>query len=420
MSHSILRRLAIVPTLTAAVAFTGAAYGTESASASSNNVTLTVWTYYTGAQQQAALKAQDALFEASNPNVTVQQVFVPGSELDSKLLAEAAVKSGPDVVLTNVVVDFFELSDAGALYNLTSDWNSYPDRSQFPAASVWTNGKGRIYDLMSYSNLLGLYYNKTILDQYHLTPPKTIAQLVADMKVVKAGGKYTPLAAADSPTVDGAWTWFPLLLQNGETYCNLTVPKVTQAYQTVYDWAQAGYLPKEADTWTQSTSWTEFMTGKFAFGINGNWNLGDAKAATFSWGTTQYPAGPDGYHVFPGGEGLAIGAFTKHEALAWDYLKEAWLSQQGSILDFKYSGQIPIRADVANTPLVKKDTTVAPFVAATRTVSAWPRNPNTSDMQEYVGTELSDVVSGQVTVKSAAAATVSHILGEIKAGGGSC
>jgi multiple sugar transport system substrate-binding protein len=416
--HRVSRRLVVAPSA-ALMALSALAYSPGAAGAASK-VTLTVWNYYTGAEQIAAIKSQDALFEKGNPNVNVEEIFVTFNEMDSRLLASASTHSGPDVVLNNVVVDFPELSDAGVLYNLTKDWDSYPDKSQFPSAGVWTNSKGQIYDVMSYSNLLGLYYNKTILDQYHLTPPATLSQFAADMKVVEAGGKYTPLAAADDPGPDGAWTWFPLLLENGETYCNLTLPKVTQAYQTVYNWAKAGYLPKESATWTQTTSWTEFMSGKYAFGINGNWNLGDAKAATFKWGTTQYPAGPDGSHVFPGGEGLAMGAYTKHAALAWKYIETAWLSEQGGVLDFRYSGQIPIRADVANTSLVKSDSIVAPFVAATKTVSAWPRNPNTSEMQDYVATELSDVVSGQATVQAAAAATVSHIASEIKAGGGGC
>lgn len=411
------RRLVAISSA-AAVALTTVAYGAGEASASST-VTLTVWNYYSGAQQIAALKAQDALFEKSHPNVKVDEVYVSFNEMDSRLLASASTHSGPDVVLNNVVVDFPELSDAGVLYNLTKDWDSYADKSQFPSAGVWKN-KGRIYNVMSYSNLLGLYYNKKILSQYKLTPPKTISQFEHDMKVVEAGGKYTPLAAADDPGPDGAWTWFPLLLENGETYCNLTLPKVTSAYQTVYDWAKAGYLPKEAATWTQTQSWTEFMTGKYAFGINGNWNLGSARTATFPWGTTQYPAGPDGSHVFPGGEGLGIGAYTKHPGLAWQYIESAWLSKPASVIDFKDSGQIPVRANVANTSLVKSNVAAAPFIAATKTVLAWPNNPNTEKMQDYVATELSDVVSGQATVKAAASATVSNIASMIKAGGGSC
>jgi multiple sugar transport system substrate-binding protein len=412
-------RVAAIAAAAATLALAASGCGGSSAAAD-GHITLTVWTYYTGTGQIAALKAQDALFEKAHPNVTVDQVQVQGSELDPKLLAAAATHTGPDVFLDNVVVDFPELTAAGALYNLTKDWDSYPDKSQFPAAGVWRTGNGQIYNVMSYSNLLGLYYNKTILDQYHLTPPTTISQFEADMKVVTKAGKYTALAASDSPDTGGAWTWFPLLLESGVNYCNLTASNAEPMFSTVASWAKAGYLPKEAATWTQTDSWTAFMTGKYAFGINGNWNLGDAKSATFAWGTTQFPAGPDGSHVFPGGEGLGIGAFSKYKQLEWEYLETAWLSSKASVLDFTNSGQVPTRADVADTPTVRTDTAATPFVDATKTVSPWPKTPKTAQMQVMVGTELSDVLSGQATPAQAAATTAAQVKADMKAGGGGC
>lgn len=407
--------------LAAALALAASACGSNGpAAGGSQKITLTVWTYYTGDAQLKALGAQDAIFEKAHPNVTIQTVQIPGTQMDPKLLAGAASRSGPDVVLNNVVVDFPELTSAGVLYPLTKFWDAYAGRSQYPSAGVWTAADGKIYNVMSYSNLLGLYYNKTILDQYHLTPPTTIAQLESDMRVVTKAGKYTALAASADPQPDGAWTWFPILLENGTNYCDLTAGNATPMFQTIAGWTKAGYLPKAAATWSQSDSWTAFMSGKYAFGINGNWNLGAAAQAAFSWGTAQYPAGPDGSHVFPGGEGLGIGAFSKYPQLDWDYLESAWLSQQGSIVDFTDSGQIPTRADVASAPTVSKNVQAAPFIAATKTVSAWPRSSKTAQMQVTVATELSDVVSGQSSASAAAIATATQITADIKSGSGGC
>jgi multiple sugar transport system substrate-binding protein len=366
----------------------GSSGGSKSSSSggSSSHVTLTVWTYYTGADQLNALKLQDQYFEKLHPGVTIKQVQVAGTELDPKLLASAAAKTGPDVFLDNVVVDFPELTAAGALYPLTKFWDAYPGRTQYPAAGIWKGSNNQIYNVMSYSNLLGMYYNKTILNQYHLKVPTTTAQLVSDMAVVTKAGKYGALAASADPQPDGAWTWYPILLDRGVNYCNTTATNMLPMFQTIAAWTKAGYLPKSAATWTQSDSWTQFESGKYAFGINGNWNLGDARASKFAWGTTQVPSGANGEdHVFPGGEGLGIGAFSKHIQLDWEYLETAWLSKQANIIDFEQSGQIPTRADVAQTAQVKKDTVAAPFVAATKTVSAWPRSAKTAQMQVTVG-----------------------------------
>lgn len=134
----------------------------------------------------------------------------------------------------------------------------------------------------------------------------------------------------------------------------------------------------------------------------------------------QYPAGPTGSHVFPGGEGLGIGAFSKHPDLAWQYLQESWLSKEAGVIDFTQSGQIPTRSEVALTPEVTSNPMAAPFVAATKTVSAWPRNPRTADMQTVVGTQFSAVVSGQTSPAAGAATAESKIAADIKAGGGGC
>lgn len=407
--------------LVAALVLAASACGsspTTASGGSGQHVTLTVWSYF-GGDQLAALKSNDKLFEQTHPNVTVNEIVVPGPELDTKLLAAAATHSGPDVFFNNVVVDFPELSAAGAFYDLTKFWNAYPDKAQFPSAAIWKAPNGQIQNVMSYSNLLGLFYNKTILDQYHLTPPATVAQLESDMQVITKAGKYTALAASADPEPDGAWTWFPLLLEQGTNYCNLTAANAAPMFQTVASWTKAGYLPKAAATWMQTDTWTQFMSGKYAFLIDGNWNLGAAKAAKFSWGTTQYPAGVDGSHVFPGGEAMGIGSFTKYPQAAWEYL-QTWLSSQGSVLDFQDSGQIPTRANAATNPAVAGETAAAPFVAAIKTVSAWPHSSKTAQMQTTVGTELSDVVSGQASAASAASATATAIQGDIKAGGGGC
>jgi multiple sugar transport system substrate-binding protein len=420
MRHLRARWFAGTAVVAALVLVTGACSSSPGSASggSGQHITLTVWSYF-GGDQLAALKAEDKLFEQTHPNVTVNEIVVPGPELDTKLLAAASTHAGPDVFFNNVVVDFPELAAAGAFYNLTKFWDAYPDKSQFPSAAIWKAANGQIDNVMSYSNLLGLFYNKTILDQYHLTPPTTVAQLESDMQVITKAGKYTAMAASADPEPDGAWTWFPLLLEQGTNYCNLTAANAAPMFQTVADWTKAGYLPKEAATWTQTDTWTQFMTGKYAFLIDGNWNLGAAKAATFSWGTTQYPAGADGSQVFPGGEAMGIGAFTKYPQAAWEYL-QTWLTSQGSVIDFQNSGQVPTRADAATTPAVKDDTAAAPFVAAIKTVSAWPRSSKTAQMQTSVGTELSDVVSGQASAASAAAATATAIQSDIKAGGGVC
>src|SRR6478735_396909 len=140
---------------------------------SGGSKTLTVWTYYVAGGQNDALEQQNAMFEKANPGVKVKTVQIPFDQLPSKLLATATTQEGPDVVLDNVVVDFPSLASAGVLADLTDDWDGYADKDLFSDSSVW-KFDDKVYNVMSYTNLLGLYYNKDALAKLKIDPPTTM------------------------------------------------------------------------------------------------------------------------------------------------------------------------------------------------------------------------------------------------------
>ena len=397
---------------------------TATSSGSSKPVTLTFWEYYSGTQL-TWLQNQVKKFEATNPNVTVQLVQVNGAEQDQKLLASTATGGGPDLFINNIVVDYPTLVAGKVMLNLTKYWNSYADKSQFPSGAVWKT-KGQVYNLMSYTNLLGMFYNKTILDQYGITtPPTTLNQLQADMAKVQAGGKYQAMALSGAPTVEGAWLFAPQLLGQNIDYCNIgssaAHSKVVTAFNRVQTWSKNGYTPLATATWTQNDSWQQFITGKYAFGLNGNWQLGNVKTASFKYGTTLFPAPTGGKSVvYPGGEGFGIGANSKHPALAWKFLEQAVLSKQGGQSVYTEAGSIPVRADLSNIPSIKHNKFVQPFVTAAHNSAAWPNNTNTANMQTALGKAVSSVISGQETGAQGAQSAITAINAAKKAGGGSC
>jgi multiple sugar transport system substrate-binding protein len=394
---------------------------TPSESQSEGTTTLRFWQYYSAGGQADWLKAQTAKFEAANPGVKVQLVQVVGSQQDQKLLAAVATGNGPDLLINNIVVDFPTLVGGGVMKDITAEWNAYADKDQYPEAAAWKSD-GKVYNLLSYTNLLGMYYNKDILASVGITdPPTTLQQLEADMAKVEAGGKYKALAESGAPTVEGAWLFAPQLLGQGINYCNFSGQPVTDAFNRVADWAQKGYLPKATATWDQNAAWQQFMTGKYAFGLNGNWQLGNVKKAKFKYGTTQFPAPAGGKSVvYPGGEGVAIGAQSKHPDLAWKYIQEVFLSKEGGQSLFAAAGSIPVRADVASVPEIKKDPYVQPFIKAAQTSGQWPNNPKTADMQTALGKAVSGVISGQLSGPEGAEAAIKNVAAAQKSGGGTC
>ncbi|MGC0273155.1 ABC transporter substrate-binding protein [Pseudactinotalea sp. Z1739] len=381
--------------------------------------TLTVWSYFTTPGQISALEEQNALFEAAYPEVTLESVTLPGDQVVQRLLSTATTQDGPDVVFDNVVVDFPTLAGSGVLYDMSSYWSEYEDAEQFPDNATWEY-EGGIYNVMSYTNLLGLYYNADALAEIGIEPPTTIEEFDTALNAVHEDGRYTPLALSGAPDVGTAWVTFPQLLGEGVDYCNITVEDTTEVFSRVESWADSGIIPQDAATWDQTDAWQPFMTGNYAFAINGNWQLGGVPDADFEIGTTRYPAGSEGSHVFPGGEGIAIGEFSENPDLAWAYIETAFMSAEGSEINYEHSGQIPMRADVAENLDLGANELVIPFVEAAAETGTWPANEQTGEMQLQFGQAVSAVISGQSSGAEAAEAAVTAIEEAREAGGGGC
>ncbi|WP_162606501.1 sugar ABC transporter substrate-binding protein [Jiangella asiatica] len=378
---------------------------------------LVVWYYFSGGPAEA-LEKQHELWAEAHPDVPVEYVQIPFEQLPSRLLATASTEDGPDVVLHNVPVDFPALAGAGVLADLTDYWNESEVAEQLPDNAAWRSDD-KVYTVMSYTNLLGLYYNQNILDEYDLAPPESVTEFEAAMQTVAADGKYVPLAMAGAAGTAGAWNFMPLLLGRGVDYCNLEGEIVHEEFERLQRWTEQGFVPRDTSTWIGPDAWQQFFGGDVAFGINGNWNLGDARGAEWI-GTARFPAGPDGSHVFLGGEGLGIGAFSDQQDLAWEYIETAWLSDEASLINFNTSGQIPTRTDLAEHQDLREDALVRPFVAAAGDSGAWPMNEQTAAMQQAMGAAVSAVISGQKSAEQAADDVIAEVADAREQGGSTC
>lgn len=416
-SHTALR----VAALTAAVSLTltGCAVS-ESGSDSGSDTTLTFWSYYSETQAEW-LDGQVKAFEANNPGVKINVIETVGDQQDQKLLASVATGTTPDLFINNIVVDFPTLVAGGVTADLTPYWEKYAEADQFGESATWTSDD-KIYNLLPFTNLIGLYYNSDILSEVGIDDvPTTLDELQEDLAIVKADGRYEGIALSGAPTVEGAWLFAPQLLGLGIDYCNFEGPEVDAAFQRVEDWAKAGYTPQATATWDQNDSWQQFATGKFAFGINGNWQLGGAAEASFANGTAPYPAPTGGTSVvYPGGEGFGIGASSEHKDLAWKFIEEAILTADAGEALFETAGSIPVRADVAELPSIVENEAVQPFITAAQTSGSWPKNENTASIQTALGQAVSGVISGQTSAADASKAAIADVAAAIEDGGGTC
>lgn len=372
---------------------------------------LTVWHYFSADNQVALMDAYADMFEASHDGVTVNNVYQPYDQLNSKVIAAAGAGEGPDVIVFNGA-EWSTLALAGALAPMDEYWAAFDDAGQFSDAVVH-GMDDHTYAVQGYVNLLGLWYNADLLDELGVQPPTTMDELEAAMAATTQAG-YEGITLSGLPQSQGEWQAYPWLTSAGFTYENLDEQALADAFARARSWVDQGYLSQEAVTWDQTVPFQEFTAGGVAFAENGNWQIGTAESdAGFSYGVVPLPLGPDG-QVYLGGEGEAIGAHSQNPDLAWEYLAETYYSSAGELKAQELVGSIPARTDASQQSAGDHGELLAPFAQTLNDMGASYPAANippeaVADVQSTMGEAWSAVLSGQQTPEDAAAQAVARL-----------
>jgi multiple sugar transport system substrate-binding protein len=388
----------------ALAACSGSSTGGSSNGGSASTGTLTVWHYFSDANQVKLMDQFGAKFQAAHPGVKVDNVFVPYDQMNSKLVSAAGAKTGPDVVVFNGA-EAATIALGGALQPIDSQWASFADAKQFPD-SVIHKIDGKIYAVQGYVNLLGLWYNADILKQIGVQPPTTLTELESAMAAAKAAG-FQGITLCGLPQSQGEWQAYPWLSAAGFDYQKPDAAALQTALARVRGWVDKGWLSQESVTWDQTVPFQKFAAGGVAFAENGNWQMGTAKSdAKFTYGVVPLPVGSTG-KVYLGGEGEGIGTFSKNPDLAWKYLSETYFSRDGQSLPVTLVGSIPSRLDAAKDTAVTSNPLLTPFADTIAKYGAnYPaaviKPAAVADVQLTVGQAWSAALSGQKSPADAA------------------
>jgi ABC-type glycerol-3-phosphate transport system substrate-binding protein len=409
MSTAVLSALALAACSGGGGGGTGGGDATQGGGAE----TVTVWHYFSDEQQVRLMDEYKAKFEAEHEGSTVENVFVPYDQMNSKLISAAGAGQGPDVVVFNGA-EASTLALGGALAPMDEYWDAYEDADQFPEAVIH-EVDGTMYAAQGYVNLLGLWYNKDILDEIGVQPPTTVDELEAAMAKAKEAG-YQGITLSGLPQSQGEWQAYPWITDAGFTYEAPDAGALEAGLERVRGWVEQGWLPQEAVNWDQTVPFQQFAAGNFAFAANGNWQMGTAEAdANFEYGVVPLPLGDTG-KVYLGGEGEAIGAFSDNPDLAWEYLTSTYFDTDGQLLAPEIVGSIPSRADAAQADVVTGNELLAPFAETTEKYGA--NYPDAvvppkavADLQLAVGQAWSAAIGGQKSPADAAQGAVTTVEG---------
>jgi raffinose/stachyose/melibiose transport system substrate-binding protein len=164
-----------------------------------DQVELRVWDQFTDPTESDNADAIYAAFTEQNPNVTITREVFSTEQMRDVVNTAISSGTGPDLIFYDSGPGYAGvLADAGLILPLDDYAAQYgwDERIAAPAVEA-TTIDGSFYGMPLQTDLIGMYYNKTLLDQEGLTVPETLDELVAFCGQAAEKG-YIPVNFADA------------------------------------------------------------------------------------------------------------------------------------------------------------------------------------------------------------------------------
>jgi raffinose/stachyose/melibiose transport system substrate-binding protein len=273
-------------------------------------VELRVWDQFTEGDASPVVDAVYQAFMEANPNVTITREAVSSDQMRQTVNTAIASGTGPDVILYDAGPGYAGvLAEAGLLLPLDDYAAQYgwADRVAAPAIEA-TTFNGALIGMPLTTDLIGMYYNKTLLDQEGLSVPETLDELVAFCGAAVEKG-YVPIAFGNNP----GWEAFhqfsmtsnqmlgpdamrALLFENQGSW---DTPEIAQAIEAYFvTLRDAGCFADDPNAIGYDDGNALFFSGQALLHTTGSWLVGDIVG--------QMPDTEVGFVPFPeiaGGQG---------------------------------------------------------------------------------------------------------------------
>src|SRR5215216_7303440 len=161
---------------------------------------LRIWDQFTESSVSPTVDAVYAAFMEKNPNITITREAISSDQMRQTVNTAIASGTGPDIILYDAGPSYAGvLADAGLLLPLDDYAAQYGWKERVAAPAIEaTTIDGMLYGMPLTTDLVGMYYNKTLLDQEGMTVPETLDDLVAFCGEATEKG-YIPIAFGNNP-----------------------------------------------------------------------------------------------------------------------------------------------------------------------------------------------------------------------------
>ncbi|KAA8997437.1 extracellular solute-binding protein [Affinibrenneria salicis] len=266
--------------------------------AAAQAITISEWDIYTYPDQTSAVDAALKDFSALHPDITIQRSV--HSFDDTRIPLKLALSSGDGPQVSHVNQGG---GDMGALVKdkLLHPVDAYAERygwnKRFPESILkrnrWSDaqefGSGKLYGVASLGEMVGLYYNKALLDKAGVAVPQTLDELQDAMAKLQQQGTApmmlglldgnmgqqllstlweAQIDSADRKTLDD------LIYNVGGSFNDA---KLIKAGAMMQDWNKKGFFFPGFQGIGGDDAASLFQNGQAAFLVSGTWYLGQFK-----------------------------------------------------------------------------------------------------------------------------------------------
>lgn len=213
--------------------------------ASKEQTTLSWWDTYGRDGTEKSVIDAIAKYEEAHPDVKIERVSVPFSEMQRKLLLAMVGGELPDIMIVDNP-NHQALSAAGATADLTELVEQWGEADQY-FEGPWesTMYQGRNFGIPFGSNNLALFYNNDLLEEAGVKPPTTWDELKEAVPHLAGTTDGYPFSVAAVRSEEGAFQFLPFLWQAGGDLHQLDSEATREALALWKEFIDSGYMSRE-------------------------------------------------------------------------------------------------------------------------------------------------------------------------------
>jgi raffinose/stachyose/melibiose transport system substrate-binding protein len=262
--------------------------------AAQDEMTLEFWDTLNADPRQGIVEGIGDAYAAENDGLTVEHRGWTLDELQDTLPRVVESDQGPAVAQVNNGESLMgPMIRAGQLVDITSYVDEYGWAQDLPEGLLARNmysadgtefGTGQLWGVSAEAEIVGFYYNKSILEENGISLPATLSELEAAMQTL-ADAEQTPLVFGN---VDG-WTAIHLfgnihgtmatreyldglIYRSGEQ--SFEDPSIINAAAKLREWVERGFLQDGFEGISSDDAVALFESGAGAMLMQGSWQAG--------------------------------------------------------------------------------------------------------------------------------------------------